>query len=163
MVDRRWIVTLGLVSGLLGASCQRHPPPAGAVETVEAVIAGERFTLELALDKDARFTGLSDRSDLAANAGMLFVFLDPVRTEFVMRRCRFPIDLVFVGPGGRVDRMHRMAVEPYDTPEDELRRYPCSGRVQFAIEFVGGTLDRLGLELGQKLDLPWQDLKHRAR
>lgn len=164
MVARRWMMmVVAVVPFVLASGCERGAPPAAGVETIDAVIGGERFRLELALDKPSRRQGLSDRDPLDADAGMLFVFPAPEKTAFVMRRCRFPIDLVQIGPGGRVDRVHRMAVEPYDRPERDLRRYSSDGRIQFAIEFADGTLDRLDLKPGQKIDLPFKALKRRAR
>jgi uncharacterized membrane protein (UPF0127 family) len=164
MVNRYWITTLlVLASGLLVGGCEYGDRPAAELETIDAVIAEQAFVLELALDGDARFAGLSDRTGLDVDQGMLFVFPDPVKTKFVMRRCLFPIDLVYLGAGGRIDRMHRMTVEPYETPEGKLRRYASSGRVQFVLEFASGTIDRLGLKPGQKIALPLESLKQRAR
>ena len=147
----------------MATGCARHTPPATGVESIAVVIGGQRFELELALDGASRFAGLSDRPRLDAEAGMLFVFPTPRRTAFVMRRCQFPIDLIYLGPGGRVDRIQRMTVEPPDTAESDLRRYPSAGRVQFAIELVGGTLDRLVLAAGDKVELPLEALKRRSR
>jgi len=157
---------LTLLAGLLvvtASGCDRANPPTADRTTIEAVIGGQRFRMELALDDSSRYQGLSDRDSLDSDAAMLFVFPSPRKTAFVMRRCRFPIDLLLIGPGGRVDRTHRMTVEPADTPEAELKRYPSDGEVQFAVEFAGGTLDRLGVEPGQRLDLPFEALKRRAR
>ena len=163
MAARRWMTLLAVVSLVLASGCGPDAPSADGVETIDVVIGGERFRLELALDKSSRFQGLSDRPSLDADAGMLFVFPSPKKSAFVMRRCHFPIDLLQLGPGGRIDRMHRMAVEPHDRKEKDLRRYTSDGRIQFAIEFAGGTLDRLGLKPGQKIDLPFEALKRRAR
>lgn len=163
MADRYRVMLLLTAAVLAATGCQGEAPAAGAGEAIEAVIGGRRYHLELALDKSARFAGLSDRDRPEADTGMLFVFPTPRQTAFVMRRCRFPIDLIFLGPGGRVDRLQRMKVEAAGTIEADLRRYPSSGQVQFAIELVGGELDRLGLEPGEKIDLPLADLKRRAR
>ena len=163
MASRRLMLLLAGLLAVTASGCDRTSPPTADAATIEVVIGGQRFRMELALDESSRFRGLSGRDSLDADAAMLFVFPSPRKTAFVMRRCRFPIDLLLIGPGGRVDRTHRMTVEPADRSEAELKRYPSDGRVQFAVEFVGGTLDRLGLEPGQRIDLPFDALKRRAR
>ena len=130
---------------------------------IEAVIGGQQFQLELALDEWSRFQGLSGRESLDGDAAMLYVFPSPGRMSFVLRRCLFPIDLLMITPDGRVDGMHRMAVETVDKTEIELKSYPSNGPVQFSIEFASGTLDQLDLEPGQKIDLPFEDLVRRVR
>src|ERR1041385_5543414 len=62
---------------------------------------GKKFHLELALDDTTRFKGLSDRTDIPADGGMLFVFPRPVTTAFVMRDCPVPIDIIFLDGSGR--------------------------------------------------------------
>ena len=163
MASGRLMLLSAAMLVIAAPSCDRTTSPAADATTIEAVIGGQRFRMELAMDDSSRYRGLSDRDQLDADAAMLFVFPSPRETAFAMRRCRFPIDLLLIGPGGRVDRTHRMTVEPADKGEAELKRYPSAGRVQFAIEFVGGTLDRLGLEPGQRIDLPFEALKRRAR
>ncbi|MFP3422318.1 DUF192 domain-containing protein, partial [Bacillus sp. SIMBA_161] len=85
---------------------------------------------------------------------MLFVFPDARVRRFVMRKCLVPIDIVFLDAAGRIVAMHEMAVEPYDTPESELKRYSSRYPAQFAIELRGGWLERLELETGEKVALP---------
>lgn len=150
------------------SSEQEEEPEHMAAETgeataIEAVIGGQQFQLELALDEWSRFQGLSGRESLDGDAAMLYVFPSPGRMSFVLRRCLFPIDLLLIAPNGRVDRMHRMTVEPMDKSEIELKQYPSDGPVQFSIEFASGTLDKLGLEPAQKIDLPFEDLVRRVR
>lgn len=131
--------------------------------TSQAVtINGHHFDLELALDAATRTQGLSGRESIPIDGGMLFVFPDVQLREFWMIECLVPIDVIFLGPGGRVLAMHRMKVEPSDTPRDDLKRYSSRYPAQFALEFAGGTLDQLGLREGQKIDLPLAALKRRA-
>jgi uncharacterized membrane protein (UPF0127 family) len=136
---------------------------ATAGDTLDVTIGGERFRLELALDDAQRFAGLSDRDHIAPDGGMLFVFPDTARRAFVMRRCLVPIDIIFLSHNGLIVSMHRMAVEPYDTPEHRLKRYDSGWPAQYAIELAGGTLDRLSLESGRRIDLPHEELRRRAR
>ena len=140
-----------------------YAAPTGKPGTQAVTIAGRTFHLELAMDDASRLQGLSDRAEIPADGGMLFVFPQPRSVSFVMRRCLVPIDIIYLDPNGRVVQTHAMQVEPYDTPERKLRLYPSQWPAQFAIELRGGTLETLGLQLGQKIDMPLDALKQQAR
>ncbi|MEM9883819.1 MAG: DUF192 domain-containing protein [Planctomycetota bacterium] len=131
--------------------------------TQRVEIAGETFTLELALTRRAQHRGLSGRDHIPADGGMLFVFPYEEQRYFVMRDCLVPIDIIFLNPAGRVMNSHAMAVEPPDTPERQLKRYPSDGPTSLAIELAGGTVARLGVEPGDTVELPVLELKRRAR
>lgn len=133
----------------------------GGVQRVE--IGGETFTLELALTHEARFRGLSGRDFIAPDGGMLFVFRHEAERAFVMRECLVPIDILFLDPRGRVLNTHAMRVEPADTPESSLKRYASRGKTSLVIELAGGSVERLGVETGDTIDLPLLELKRRAR
>jgi len=122
-----------------------------------------RFNMELALTSAQRERGLSDRTHINEQGGMLFVFSQEQEAGFVMRRCLVPIDIIFAKEDGTITAMYEMKVEPYDTPERDLRRYPSNDEILFALEFKAGTLAKLGLKLGDTLDLPSPDLKARAK
>lgn len=147
-----------LLTVLVG--CSSEATDAG---TQHISINGNHFELELALDTASRTRGLSGRESIPMDGGMLFVFPDAQVRSFWMIECVVPIDVVFLGPGGRIVAMHRMQVEPADTPPGKLRRYSSRYPAQFALEFAGGTLDRLDLREGEKIDLPLAELKRRAK
>jgi uncharacterized membrane protein (UPF0127 family) len=156
------LLMLALLTALAG--CTRAPATTeSGLPLQRVVLAGETFHLEIAADDAARIQGLSDRPYIPADGGMLFVFPDAAPRTFVMRRCLVPIDILYLSPRGRIVSMHAMEVEPYDTPESQLRRYPSSWPAQFAIEVAGGTINRLGLRPGQQVDLPLDQLKAMAR
>ncbi|MFN3167315.1 MAG: DUF192 domain-containing protein [Phycisphaeraceae bacterium] len=150
-----------------GSGSTTQDKPADNTPTTQTVeINGHTFELELALDDDAREQGLSDRKQIAEDGGMLFVFRHPVRTQFVMRRCYVPIDLVFIDDDGYIDTLHRMEViEPVGGPQwhNPSTGYPSAGAIQFVIELKGGTLDKLKLRRGDRIDLPREKLQSMAQ
>lgn len=128
-----------------------------AVETVDFPIDGVTFRLELALDDASRTQGLSDRESIADDGGMLFVFPTPVRTQFVMRRCYVPIDLIYIDEDGYIDSLHAMEViEPIGGSrwKNPSSGYPTAGFIRYAVELKGGRIAELGLKRGMKIDLP---------
>jgi uncharacterized membrane protein (UPF0127 family) len=142
----------------------------GAPAREEVVLAGETFSLELALDPASIARGLMDRTVIPANGGMLFVFADYDRRRFWMKNCVVDIDLLFLDEVGRVVAVHRMKVEPPQGAtedlgdyENRLAGYESARPARFAIELKAGTIDRLGLKTGDRVELDLRRLKRMAR
>lgn len=176
-----------LASGLfVGPQERSGPSPAKPDDTHARVeISGRSFNLELALNDEQRFRGLSGREVIPADGGMLFVFPRPSATWFVMRDCPIPIDIIFLDPSGRITAMHEMQPDPprteaeqkLDPPgpgaprwswvnqayEERLTKYPSKYAAQFAIELKGGTIPTLDLSVGDKIELDLKGLVARAR
>lgn len=144
---------------LLGCQSESTAPST----TQQVVINNQAFVLELALDDASRQRGLAGHETIAPDGGLLFVFPDSGLRRFWMKDCLTDIDLIFLSAAGRVTAMHTMTVEAPDIPDERLSFYPSDYPAQFALEFAPGTLEHLGLELGQKIDLPFEKLKQRAR
>jgi uncharacterized membrane protein (UPF0127 family) len=131
---------------------------AAAPETAQVVVAGEAFEVEVAADPAARMRGLSGRTDIPRNGGMLFVLPHPKPFPMVMRDCPIPIDVAFIDAMGRVVAIHEMQPEPARRPgetpfayERRLPGYPSGEPVQFALETAGGRLAELDLKVGDRL------------
>ncbi|SIO24273.1 hypothetical protein SAMN05444722_0983 [Rhodovulum sp. ES.010] len=107
-----------------------------------------RFSVEVADDADERAKGLMHRESLPAAAGMLFVYPEPGRVSFWMENTLIPLDMIFLGPRGRVLRVHENA-RPLD-------RTPIHGGdgVLAVLEINGGLAGRLGIAQGSELRHP---------
>jgi len=160
-------------AGAGGAAADTKP----AVQYEDVTINGKTFKLELALDVDTRFKGLSGRTEIPADGGMLFVFPRPTTSAFVMRDCPVPIDIIYLDATGRVVNTYKMTPE---TPrgedekaldgtgtnkkyEDRLKKYPSEYDTQYVIELKGGTLDGLNLKKRDKISLDLMKLKKMAK
>lgn len=144
---------------------------------VESVKLGDKwFHLEVADTNEKRFHGLSDRTEIAADGGMIFLFPRPQPLQFVMRDCPIPIDVLFLDGAGRIVAMHQMAVEKPRQPdepasddpskdkyEQRLVRYPSRFAAQFVIELRGATIPTLHLKEGDKVPLDTDRLKAMAK
>lgn len=168
-----WRIIAGVVimAGAIGAGLALKgcdDTAAAGVEVVE--IEGEKFFLELAADNATRTLGLGGREFIAEDGGMLFVFPEPRRLNFVMRDCFVDIDVIFLDQLGNVTAVHHMPVEePQRENESEweyetrLERYPSRMAAQFAIELRGGKAAELGVEAGEKIELDLKRLKGLAK
>jgi len=166
-----WLVTLLACSEAAPTAADSPvvapaPPPA----TIRVGVASEDFEVEVAADPRARYRGLSGRASIPRNGGMLFVLPQPEPMSMVMRDCPNAIDVAFVDAMGRVVAIHEMPPEPprrgAESPfeyERRLPEYPSGAPVSFALETAGGRLAEVGLEVGQRLHLPAQELIERAR
>jgi len=169
------VVAAGTFAGARGCESARVTRELRDGERVPVVIAGETFNLEAALDDPARIRGLGGRATIEPKGGMVFVFPQAHRMEFLMRDCLADIDIAFLDDGGRVLALHAMKVEPPRTAEEPVREYPndpyenrlkrYSSRFpsRVAVEFAGGTLARLGVKEGDKVSIDLAPLKARAR
>lgn len=134
--------------------------------TVELTLKDQTFDLELALDDVSRNQGLSDRKSIDDGGGMLFVFPYARSTQFVMRRCYVPIDLIFIDNNGYIDSLHAMEViEPIGGTRwnNPFTGYPSAGRILYAVELKGGKIEELGLARGEKIELPEAVLQLKAQ
>lgn len=125
-------------------------------------LADESFRMELAVTRQQQRKGMAGREEIAPDEGMLFVFDEPRVLNFWMKGCLIPLEIIYVDASGRIVRMHHMPAPDPDASDADLKRYSSYYPAQFAIEVKVGTIDRLELEEGQRLDLPLKRLKRIA-
>ena len=143
---RTWRAALVVAAMMLGAGCdkpQPQPRPSAAV-----TIRGRSWQVELATTAEQRYRGLSDRKDLPAGRGMLFIYPQPQILDFCMRQCLIPLDIAFIGPDMRVVKIYTMEVEPYGF---DTKRYDSEVPAQYALEVPKGALAAAGVQVGDKV------------
>nr|WP_244314297.1 MULTISPECIES: DUF192 domain-containing protein [unclassified Pannonibacter] len=120
------------------------------VETVTiATDAGAvAFRAEVAATEEDRATGLMNRRELAADAGMLFIFEDEGERYFWMRNTYISLDIIFISAAGQI-----VSIAPSTEPLSE-RIIPSGGAARFVLEVVAGTSSRLGIRPGQTVTSP---------
>ena len=160
LVERGVLRLIGIaVITLLFAGCNGGGD--GSQQRVE--LKGESFLLELATTPASRRQGLMHREQIAANEGMLFVFSDLEMRSFWMKNCLMPIDAIFLDGQGHVVAIREMQPPAPGTPDSELESYSSGYPARFVIEIAGGRADNLGLEVGDRIDLPTERLKRLAK
>jgi uncharacterized membrane protein (UPF0127 family) len=117
---------------------------------VEAITSSgaHSFRVWIADDDESRERGLMNVRELPADRGMLFIFDAPRQLAFWMKDTYLPLDLVFIGPDGRVLNIAANARPLSLTP---IR---SRGEAIATLEVVGGTAGRIGLEPGDEISLP---------
>lgn len=142
------IVWLALPAAAGAQQPQGEPQP--TLPTEDLWIETERgaryqFTVEMATTPQQQSMGLMFREEMAADAGMLFVFPEVRPASFWMRNTLIPLDMLFIDADGRILNIHERT-----EPLTETSR-PSAGPVRGVLEVNGGLTDVLGIEAGDRV------------
>lgn len=110
---------------------------------------GERVEVrvEIADEEAEQKRGLMERTALAEDAGMLFVFPGERPRSFWMRNTLIPLSIAYIdGDGGIVDIQD---MEPLDESS-----HPSAAPAQYALEVNQGFFEERGVQVGDEADLP---------
>jgi uncharacterized protein len=106
----------------------------------------QMFQVEIANTPKALELGLMNRTELAANEGMLFVFPLVRPVSFWMRNTLIPLDMIFIDEKGVVTSIHSMAKPLDETP------IPSTGPVKAVLEIAGGQALQRGIKPGDTIE-----------
>lgn len=127
---------------LCSCSHQHANLPVEQVTIVMANGATHGFTVEIAADAESRAHGLMERTDLPADAGMLFDYHTPQPVAFWMKNTPLPLDMLFIRADGTI-----VSVVANATPYSE-KPIPSVEPVQAVLELNGGRAAELGIQPG---------------
>ena len=99
-------------------------------------LGAEEMVAELALTSQQQQTGMMFRTDLAENAGMLFVFPVPHRASFWMKNCPLPLSAAYIDAEGVILEIHHLQAHNTNSV------VASSDRVQFVLETSQGWFER---------------------
>lgn len=131
---------------------ERLHPVSGLAIVDVAVDTGKArhvFATELADTPEAQARGLMHRTELGDFEAMLFPSTAPQARSFWMKNTPLALDIVFIGPGGRITNIEPGV--PYS-----LDRVQSDGPAAAVLELRGGRAAQLGIEPGDRVeyDLP---------
>jgi uncharacterized membrane protein (UPF0127 family) len=112
--------------------------------------------VEVMRTREELVRGLMWRDDLAADAGMLFVFDRPAPRTFWMKNTPLPLDILFID-----ERSHVLNVAESTTPYSETP-IRSAGPARFVLEVNAGFARRHGIRAGASADLSAIDQKSPA-
>ncbi len=110
---------------------------------------GERTEVEVEIADDTaeQRRGLMERTELAENAGMLFVFDREEPRSFWMRNTLIPLSIAYIASDGRIVDIQDMQ------PLDETS-HPSAEPAQYALEVNQGFFAERGIEAGNVVEVP---------
>lgn len=126
--------------------------PRKITKTIKQPIAGQEFTLEIADNNYLLAKGLSARSKLCTNCGMLFVFKTEMTQTFWMKDTLIPLDLIFINSKGIVTDLYTAQPE-LGKSDFQLTLYQSTSPSLYVIELNAGTSEKIGLKSGSQINL----------
>lgn len=157
------LISCALASALLLAGCSANPGeaasgssqaaaavhPASGLKVVPLTVThrdkAHRFKVEVAGTEEEQAKGLMFRTEMGADEGMIFPMDPPRGASFWMRNTVIPLDLIFVGPDGRISNIAANAIPYNETPLTSV------GPVKAVLELNGGRAAQLGIVAGDRV------------
>jgi uncharacterized protein len=123
--------------------------PEGSTTIAITGSTGERseVEVEIADDQAEQRRGLMERTELAEDAGMLFVFDREEPRSFWMRNTLIPLSIAYIASDGRIVDIQDMQ------PLDETS-HPSAEPAQYALEVNQGFFAERGIEVGNEVEIP---------
>lgn len=127
------------------AACSQKLPE----QTV--TVNGTKLILEVAVSQAARECGLSGRTSLSPERGMLFVFPRSMPVAFWMSETALRLSIAFVDEHRRIVSIQTM------TPERKDLLYASPGPVSYAVEVNAGWFEGHEVKVGDIVSFPVQE------
>ena len=134
------LVTLALV-----VSIQACAAKGSSVE-----LKGHTFSVEIADTDATREHGLMDRTEMAADHGMLFVFQDDIPRAFWMKNTKIPLDMLYF------DADRRLVSVQHNVPPctaDPCPAYSSGAPARYVLELNGGEARKIGVMAGDEMEI----------
>jgi len=128
-----------------GASAAQAGTSGAATAQTSIAVPGGRtvsFRVELARTSAEREQGLMYRTQMASDAGMLFLFEQPSELVFWMKNTLIPLDMIFIGHDRRI-----VGIVENAQPETLTARR-VDGVSQYVLEVNGGLSAKLEIQAG---------------
>jgi uncharacterized membrane protein (UPF0127 family) len=146
-VRAAFFIGLGLATAA-PASAEFACPSAGLAHAPASFVTAtgrHKYDLEVAASAEAQQCGLMYRKTMKPGAGMIFPFTPPRDATFWMENTVLPLDLVFVGPDGKV--LNIATGKPFS--RDMI---PSGGITASVIELNAGQAAKIGLKPGDRVE-----------
>ena len=118
----------------------------GGSDVFEVILKGEKFMVEAADTPAERMQGLSGRSGLSVNEGMLFTFDKPDAHGFWMKDMKFPLDIIWIDKDYRI-----VHIENNISPDTYPNSYIPERKSRYVIELHSGFAKAHNFVVGQSL------------
>lgn len=166
-MTRRKIEKAVVMAGLLLAACAAKPAeqaqasspsevrapaihPQSGLQVIDLAVTTRgtvhRFRVEVARSPAEQMKGLMFRTEMGRDEGMIFPMEPPRGASFWMKNTVIPLDIIFIGPDGRILNIAANAV-PYS-----LNPRESAGPVKAVLELNGGRAAQLGIAPGDRVE-----------
>ena len=156
-----WLIPILFLSAI-GCGAPAVPTPFPAVTSTVAPTAAPppdpqiplisfgdvTFAVELAATAEERALGLSGRSSISHNSGMLFIYEADATPGFWMRGMLVPLDIIWIDGQGEVVGVSSGRIPA--SGESQPPRYYSPGPIRYVLEVNAGLAEELGIGPGSR-------------
>jgi hypothetical protein len=129
------------------------PPPAQPMLPTAIIRVGQAsFTVEIAESIPAQVKGLSGRTTLLSDSGMVFLYASKAGRKFWMPNMYFGLDIIWIADG-KVAGITPDVPSEQDVPLLKKKTYPSPVPVDMVLEVAAGEAERRGISIGDTVEL----------
>lgn len=133
----------------------KYFPAVTSVQPKTVTIGGKTIQVEIANTDSSRGKGLSGRSSLPTDSGMLFIFNSKQITPiFWMKDMIIPIDIIWIS-GDKIVKIDKSAPAPEaGTKDADLTKYSPGRPIDYVLEVNSGFAGTNNFKVGDSVVLP---------
>jgi len=120
------------------------------IDTQEVKIGNSRLFAEVASNEEERRKGLSGRTSLSKDGGLLFLFEQNVVPSFWMKDMLIPIDIIWINDW-RVVKIHENVQPEPNKPDGELTKYVPDDPIDYVLEVNAGFARKNNIKVGDNV------------
>ena len=110
-----------------------------------------QLEVEISSDDAERKLGLMNRTQLAEDHGMLFIFQSEGYINFWMKNTLIPLDMLFIGADGYIKSITSNALPCTASEDSDCPRYNSNASVKYVLEINGGLAEKWNIREGDKV------------
>lgn len=123
-------------------------PPADSLPRVRVTLHGQRFDAQVAATDNSRAYGLMNRTKLAPNQAMLFVFRHASPRWFWMKDTKIPLDMLFFDARRKLISMQ---LDARPCTQQPCTIYPSDKPAMYVLEVAAGVAQRDDMRVGDEM------------
>jgi len=123
---------------------KKNPPQ---FDSINIKIKDTDYKLEIAKSISQKSTGLSNRTKLCSNCGMIFIFSQEGTLPFWMKDTLIPLDMIWLNSNGKVVDVKNVS------KTNSLDIIQNSTPAKYVIELNIGDAQKINLKTGDTIDL----------
>lgn len=116
-------------------------------QSQEFIIKNQKYNLEVAHTLPQKSLGLSNRTNLCQNCGMIFLFNQNGTLPFWMKDTLIPLDMIWINSIGQVTDIITA------TQTNSTKILQNTQPAKYVIELNAGESNNIGLKIGDIIDL----------
>lgn len=147
-----FIIVVGLFVQKSGSIKIPGVTPTSVAKTI--TVGGKVVNIEVADTQDKRSQGLSGRTELPMDNGMLFVFdKKDLTPSFWMKDMKISIDIIWINDGKIVKIDKNVPMPASGTPDSKLPIYSPGQPIDYVLEVTSGFSDSNNIKINDTIDL----------